>query len=135
MLTCRSINEEMQPNQFGQTVMEWWNEIENHFPYVELDAFVLMPNHSHGIVVFTNNPKPVGAGRPRPMGLGQVMGYFKYQSTKQINFIRQTPGLTIWQRNYYERIIQNETELNRIREYIEVNPAKWDSDKENPVSR
>ena len=53
-------------------------------------------------------------------------------STKRINIVRGTPGEMLWQRNYYERVIRNDRELNLIREYIEGNPAKWETDEENP---
>ena len=130
------INEEMQPNQFGQIVVDSWLWLAKHYPYVALDAWVVMPNHFHGIMVIGENDE--GGSRTAPTkikSLGRLIGAFKTVSTKQINLIRQTPSLTLWQRNYYERIIRNESELNRIREYIEANPAKWASDKENPANR
>ncbi len=68
---------------------------------------------------------------PKPT-LGQVIGYFKYQSTKQINIIRDNPGVPVWQRNYYERVIRNDAELAGIREYIRHNPQQWPDDEENP---
>ncbi len=85
---------------------------------------------------------PVGAGLPRPYRdetaptpqptLGQVVGYFKYQTTKMINLLRRQPGTKFWQRNYYEHVIRNEDSLTRIREYILTNPRRWDLDQENP---
>ena len=57
---------------------------------------------------------------------------FKSAATKQINELRGTPGKPVWQRNYFERVIRDEDELNRIREYIIYNPLKWADDKENP---
>jgi REP element-mobilizing transposase RayT len=65
--------------------------------------------------------------------LGQIVAYFKYQSTKEMNQI-ETPGaLTkFWQRNYYEHIIRNDHELDNIWRYIESNPAMWEGDDENP---
>jgi hypothetical protein len=64
--------------------------------------------------------------------LGQIVAYFKYQTTKSINKVRSTPGLQVWQRSYYEHIIRNEEELNKIRYYIQTNPLKWHLDRENP---
>jgi len=72
-----------------------------------------------------------GAGDPAPT-IGQIIAYFKYQSTKQINESHNTPGRKIWQRNYYDHIIRNEKSLNKIQEYIRNNPAIWDNDIENP---
>ena len=75
-----------------------------------------------------------GETPPLHRTLGQIVAYYKYQSTKEINRIRNTPGIPIWQRNYYEHIIRNENDLNRIREYILNNPLQWDNDENNPVN-
>jgi len=64
--------------------------------------------------------------------LGRLIGAFKTVSTKQINIIRNISGVPVWQRNYYEHIIRNEDELNRIRQYIIENPFRWEDDPENP---
>jgi REP element-mobilizing transposase RayT len=63
-----------------------------------------------------------------------LIGAFKTISTKQINALRGSPGAPLWQRNYYERIIRDENELDRIRCYIQDNPAAWDIDRENPAA-
>jgi REP element-mobilizing transposase RayT len=57
-----------------------------------------------------------------------LIGVFKTVSTKQINGLRRTPGARFWQRNYHEHIIRSEPDLNRIREYIQLNPLRWDQD-------
>jgi REP element-mobilizing transposase RayT len=57
---------------------------------------------------------------------------FKSAATKRINEIRGTLGVPVWQRNYYERVIRNDEELSRIRQYIVDNPARWEEDRENP---
>jgi len=133
----------MRLNDAGRVVERCWHEIPIHFPHVELDEFVIMPNHVHGVIVI------VGAGSPRPYvasgagtitgaetaplraTLGQMVAYFKYQSTKHINIMRGTPGIPVWQRNYYEHIIRDDESLNRIREYIINNPMQWALDREN----
>ncbi|MBT1070730.1 transposase [Pelotalea chapellei] len=105
-----------------------------------------------------DSPEYVGAGSPRPLlnstnmnrggailmnqggetpplpTLGQIIGYFKYQSTKQTNQMRGNPGCPVWQRNYYERVIRDERELDAARKYILENPIKWDLDRENPTN-
>jgi REP element-mobilizing transposase RayT len=105
---------------------------------VILDGFVVMPNHLHGIIVITDS---VGAYCNTPLQnrfkspsktVGSIIRGFKSTTTRQINLLRETPGNPIWQRNYYDHIIRNEYELNKIREYIQNNPLKWDLDKENP---
>ncbi len=67
------------------------------------------------------------------MLLPLVIGYFKMNSAKRINQILESPGTPVWQRNYYERVIRNETELNAIRKYIQNNPSQWGLDQENPI--
>jgi len=64
--------------------------------------------------------------------LGQIIAYFKYQSTKRINRIRNMSGFPVWHRNYYDHIIRDDDEMEQIREYIRTNPQNWDIDIENP---
>jgi len=64
--------------------------------------------------------------------LPKIIGWFKMNSAKQINKIRNTPGQPVWQRNYYEHIIRDDRKLQAIREYIRYNPLKWNEDEENP---
>jgi putative transposase len=61
--------------------------------------------------------------------LGQIIAYFKYGSTKQINQLRDTPRKPVWQRNFYEHVIRDESGLNHVREYIVNNPAQWEKDE------
>lgn len=130
------INGEMHPNQFGEIVLKWWNELPTYYPPVELDEFVVMPNHMHGILLITN----VGAGSPRQSTapdkrtLGQLIGYFKFQITKEINQILDAGYAKVLQRDYYEHIIRNEREWNAIAEYIRNNPANWHADVDNPAN-
>jgi putative transposase len=65
-------------------------------------------------------------------GLPEIIRAFKSFSARRINKIRKTPGVSVWQRNYYDHIIRNENELNEVRKYITLNPLKWALDKENP---
>jgi len=64
--------------------------------------------------------------------LGQVVAYFKYRSAKRINALWGTAGERLWQRNYYEHVVRDERDLERLRGYIDENPARWDLDDENP---
>jgi len=66
------------------------------------------------------------------MLIPKVVGYFKMNSSKRINTIRNSTDIPVWQRNYYEHIIRNENKLNKIREYIHNNPLKWHLDRDNP---
>ena len=126
-------------------VEDIWRAIPAHFPNVKIDAFVIMPNHVHGILcilepegianVVARHASPVRRGREGgvpPRSLGAIVGSFKSSVARQANELRGTPGLPVWQTNYYEHVIRDEDELNRIRRYIEGNPARWAEDPENP---
>ena len=131
----------MQLNEFGQVAADSWRWLSSHYSYVELDEWTVMPNHLHGIIVIHNHlgGSRTGGSRTAPTEiikpLGGLIGAFKTVSTKQINILRNNPGCPLWQRDYYEHVIRNETELARIREYIVNNPSKWEFDKENPSRR
>jgi putative transposase len=144
---------QMQLNAYGEIAIKYWNGIHGHFMHVETDEFIVMPNHVHGVIVVNNcrgevtSPFSSGldtmksiiqGGETPPLrrfALGQIVAYFKYQTAKQINQIRNTPGTPVWQRNYYEHIIRSEKDLKSIREYIRYNPLKWDEDEENPAMK
>jgi REP element-mobilizing transposase RayT len=133
-------NGQMNPNRFGTIVHQSWLDIPNHFPKTALDQFVLMPNHIHGIILITENKKGMAChaptfGDPVPHSLPTIVGSFKSEVTKRMNEIRKTPGEPVWQRNYFERVIRNEKELTRIREYILNNPMQWETDRENPMKK
>jgi putative transposase len=147
---------EIRLNDSGRMVESWWRESSNKFPSFEIDSFVVMPNHFHGIVLLNNrrgescirpskegDHEDQGDHEDRPYGthadsLGRIFQAFKSMTT--VEYVRgverfgwpQFPG-RLWQRNYYERIIRNEAELNVLREYIAENPMKWAEDKENPT--
>jgi REP element-mobilizing transposase RayT len=181
------VDGEMYLSKYGEIVQKWWDEIPIHFLNVELGAFVIMPNHVHGIIFIIDNRRgEVLSPRDHPnnniqdeyvdgnnkqggwindegvktknqggetqnqgMGinnqggetpplprrtLGQIVAYFKYQSTKEMNRIETENSITkFWQRSYYEHIIRNEKELQQKTDYIMDNPAQWDEDDENPM--
>ena len=132
------IGGEMQVNALGEIVQAVWDGLSEHYPFVVLDAFVVMPNHVHGVIIITE--PMVGAGlKPAPTkpvcqhhGLSEIVRAFKTFSARRINGLRGTSGVPIWQRNYYEHIIRTEDALQRIREYIATNPLRWHLDRENP---
>lgn len=99
---------------------------------VDLDYYVIMPNHIHVIIIIEGNN--VGAIRRvaptlQRNSLGAIIGQFKSVVTKRINKLENHPGQSIWQRNYYEHIIRNEKDLFFTRKYIKLNPLKWELDK------
>jgi putative transposase len=129
-----------------------WEALPERFPNIELGANVVMPNHFHAILII-NESTVVGAGlvlahenvvgegiNPSPTSptLGQIIGAFKSITTHE--YIQGVDELgwegfykRLWQRNYYEHIIRNADEANRIHLYIEANPAQWEYDNENPA--
>ena len=70
----------------------------------------------------------------RRMLLSKIIGRFKMVSPKQINVQRNTLGVAVWQRNYYEHVIRNEDSLRQVQQYIADNPAQWEFDRENPAA-
>ncbi|MFZ3071294.1 MAG: hypothetical protein WA110_09275 [Anaerolineaceae bacterium] len=165
----------MVQNEIGKIVENTWWEIPDHFPTVELGAFMVMPNHLHGILVISNlegkvkkgttsvggmtvGATNVGAthesplhgdfspnaeitqrktieGRPaktmlRPhgpaeMSIGGIIGLFKAAVSKKVHAQYQSNKIQIWQRNYYDHVFRDETDHERIFEYIYFNPSRW----------
>ncbi|UCH11078.1 MAG: transposase [Fidelibacterota bacterium] len=133
------VGDEVELSTFGRIVDEEWVNNATIRPYVELDNYVIMPNHIHGIVMIIAGrgttrraPTKERFGKPVSGSLPTIIRAFKSAATKQINRLRDTPGQRVWQRNYYEHIIRNDKDLNRIREYIASNPMKWQSDRYYP---
>jgi REP element-mobilizing transposase RayT len=129
---------EMCLNPLGGIVHECWNDLPNHYAAIELDAFVVMPNHVHGIIFIVDPVGPIHEStlpkttrERRTMLLSKTIGRFKMNSAKRINEMRDTSGTPVWQRNYFEHIVRNDKSLNRIREYIAANPHRWQHDTEN----
>jgi REP element-mobilizing transposase RayT len=134
---------EMAVNEYGRIVQEEWSRSAEIRREIQLDEFVVMPNHVHGIVEIIEPPSVGATGRsplrlkpgPPPRSLGSFVAGFKSAVTTRINILRGTPDVPLWQRNYYEHIIRNEDDLRRIREYIQTNPVRWELDRENPAKR
>jgi len=151
----------MRLSQFGQVVSHYWPRIPTHVAHVQLDEWVVMPNHMHGIIViagrgeaslaasssgrrvppvvsFPVDEAPAGDASPllQPIlqsgSLGAIVGNYKSVTTRRINRMRGMPGTLFWQRNYWEHIIRNDASLDRIRAYIQHNPARWAEDRLHP---
>jgi len=127
-------------SKIGKIANEFWFEIPKHFEDVELDEFVIMPNHLHGIICI--NDMDVGVQNFEPL---QKQSRFQHIITKSIGSIIRAYKSSVthwcrqngyegfrWQRNYWEHVIRNEEKLYKIRQYIQNNPLKWHLDRENP---
>lgn len=147
-------NSRMYPSQPGQMVQKLWDELPLHYPGVAVDAFVLMPDHVHGIIIVQTVPRclpnnsaggttgglPLPSYRPspsdratQPMTLGDVVHRFKSLTTAKYRHGVMNLGWTpfpkrFWQRNYYESIIRDEQSWDKIRGYILNNPIGWESE-------
>ncbi len=144
------VDGDMVLSDAGRLAQATWQALPQHYLNVRLDAWVVMPNHVHGIVwLVSDGPSTqagletrpyrqrrtgsVGAGfKPARRGLPEIVRGFKTFSARRINAARNVTGSPFWQRNYYEHVIRSEDALDRIRQYIVDNPAKWHEDPENP---
>ncbi|MFB0525412.1 MAG: transposase [Phycisphaerae bacterium] len=111
-------------NDAGKIIGRWWNELKNKYANIEIDEYVIMPNHCHGIINI------VGTGRP----IYKMVQWFKTMTSNEyIRNVKQNHWEPfegkLWQRNYYEQIVRDEISLRRIREYIVNNPYQWQKDK------
>jgi REP element-mobilizing transposase RayT len=131
-------------NDWGNIADRVWAEVKGHFHGVAIDRHVVMPNHVHANIVILYDPlrgdrvsAPAGQGGETPPlrpTLGQIVAYYKYQTARTINLMRGMPGAKFWQRNYWEHVVRNEEEMNRIQEYIVTNPVRWSDDQLHPAA-
>jgi putative transposase len=149
----------MRLNHIGEVVQAIWTGLPKRFSNVMMDEYMVMPNHFHGIIVTVGAPLAAsgfesksenqggaeqgaasGAGHFAEQGaassaptIGKIIRAFKSISAVNVNRLLDRQGVPVWQRNYYDRIIRDEGELNAVRKYILDNPIKWGEDEDNPV--
>ena len=129
-------------------IQKWWDALPSKFTNIRCDQFVIMPNHIHGIIIINDQngvsvraiqcdcPTNVQTHWSAPT-LGTIIQWFKTMTTNEFIMNIKSNKLEpfdkrLWQRNYYERVIRNESELNAIRQYIIDNPINWENDENNP---
>lgn len=113
----------LQAPRYRAIVLKSWTTLPIHFPAVQLEEIAVMPDHVHFLITILPASDSVAQGGSRPAPtLADIVRAFKGNAAREINGARNTPGAPFWQRNYYERIVRNETELERVREYIRNNP-------------
>ena len=145
-------------NRYGRIVESELHRTEQVRAEVELDVFVVMPNHLHAVVWLRDcapghlaqrahdraplrgrrhgvqPPQGRAPLRRQARSLGSLIAGFKSTATKRINALRGTPGVAVWQRGFYERVIRSDRELQRVREYVVNNPLGWELDEYNPAN-
>ena len=136
--TTMNLQSTMQLSPIGKLAEKYWMEIPQHFPFVQLNAFVVMPNHVHGIIIIDRDDDIYGdtVQTPesgvstfaswKPGTLGVIINQYKRAVT--INARKINPGFA-WQSRYHEHIIRNNASFERICNYIISNPEKWDADR------
>ena len=112
MMTC---------NPAGEMIHHWWQELKHKYPDIQLDAFIVMPNHMHCIIVLPEDT---------PLDLSTPLQWFKTMTTNA--YIRgvkeqdwQRFDGKLWQGRYYDVRVRSADDLTRIRDYIQMNPARW----------
>ena len=130
---------EMRLNALGALAYREWLRTADVRNEIELDAFTVMPNHLHGIILILQSenlersPPLEGVGRRQSPtlesgSLGAIVGQFKSTVTRRARVQNLISNSPLWQRNFYEHVIRNEESLNDIRKYIAFNPARWQED-------
>ncbi|MCK4401163.1 transposase [bacterium] len=114
----------------GEIINRQWNDIKNQYDNVELDQYIIMPNHIHSILIINKregaSPSPTIPQIIRSFKSKSALEYVKYINDNNLNISGK-----IWQRSFYDHIIRNDKSLQEIREYISNNPLKWDDDENN----
>lgn len=118
-------------NSHGRIIQDTWDDLPNHYSNIELDAFVVMPNHIHGIIIILDDVRAGLKPAPTHHGLPEIVRGFKTFSARRINKHRNSIDKHVWHRNYWEHVIRNERTLEAIRRYIIQNPMRWDLDRYN----
>jgi putative transposase len=142
------IDGRMELNRAGEAMARWWVELTPKFTTVETDAFIVMPNHCHGIIVIRDpvvgadlcvGPPNIRTGAHVGAPLPRIVQWFKTMTTNEYMRGVKSCGWPpfrgqLWQRSYYEHVIRGEEAMNRIRQYIIDNPSRWAFDRENPLA-
>jgi putative transposase len=148
----RVVDGEMKLSSFGLVAKQQWEKLPNRFPNIELGAFIIMPNHMHAIIVITAGrgtaenqsdrdgeltrraPTQEGFQKPVKGSIPTIVRSYKSAVSLRINLMRGTQDVPVWQRNYYEHVIRNGTDLRNKTDYINANPLLWNKDDENPLN-
>jgi putative transposase len=142
---------EMRLSPQGQIANREWMRLGRRFSTADFSAFVVMPNHVHGIVVLNADIRGAGGDRDHPNpdayplrpyegprvisgSLGAIVRAYKASVTWRIHAMRGGDGSPVWQRNYYEHILRDDNEYRQIIAYIQSNPRRWEADQLHPAA-
>ncbi|MBS0619502.1 MAG: transposase [Spirochaetes bacterium] len=123
----------MQFSEIGQIADEFWREIPQHFPNVQLDEFVVMPNHVHGIIqIVTHGRDAINRvstenSKIKNVSLSTIIRWYKGRSTFEIR--KSVFSHFAWQPRFHDHIIRDDEPLDKIRLYIQQNPTNWEIDE------
>jgi putative transposase len=124
--------------ELNNIVQAQWETLPERFPTMIADAFVVMPNHIHGVIILRtrlDKATTTQAETSSAPTIGRIVGAYKslciYRWRSYLRSNNSGAPNSFWQRNYYEHVVRNEEELNLVREYILFNPFKWSFDRDN----
>ena len=127
----------IQLSIIGKIIDNQWENIKNQYDNIELDQYIIMPNHLHGILIINKREELREDARPSPT-ISDIICSFKSKCTVEyVKYIKQNNlniSGQIWQRSFYDHVIRNERSLNAIREYISNNPVNWEQDIDNLIN-
>jgi REP element-mobilizing transposase RayT len=144
------VDGKMKLSKFGLVATQQWEKLPKRFRNIELGAFVIMPNHMHGIIVIMAGrgtaenlqsldgestrraPTQEQFQKPVKGSIPTIVRSYKSAVSYRINLIRDTQDIPVWQRNYYEHVIRDDKDLQKKTDYINANPLLWYQDEENP---
>ena len=112
----------LQLTPYGEIVDEWIQKIPEKYPEASVDSYVIMPNHVHILLSLVKDDC-------RETTADAIMGWLKYQVTKEINQLRGSVGDKFFQRSYFDHIVRNNEDYYEICKYIYENPMRWYYDK------
>ena len=125
------VNSELILTEFGKILDDVWNNLPKYYN-VELDYYIVMPDHFHGIIIIDDTLSVKNDKEKKPLTLSDIVGKFKSYSSRKIRNLLGNKNEFEWQKSFYDRIIRSEVELYNIRKYIKENPLRWDVEKNNP---
>jgi REP element-mobilizing transposase RayT len=123
----QTLSKVMVLNDAGKIVVDCWKDLPNHYEHIMLDAFIVMPDHVHGLIILEN---PIDEKKHH--GLPEFIRALKSFSSRRITEARRTPHLNVWHTGYYDRIINSHEDLEKTRNYIIHNPDNWESKHNKP---